>query len=226
MKNTKRSFATVLFAFLILSIGTNCEQKKKDGDGDEKPEEEVVEPPKQIVELKQAKEIYDTYTRRRAGLIEESEGPKPDGSKFDVARYTYYDYETVKQYMAFIEQEAKKANVKISSLRFYFANYPDSTNFMNGNKVVHPRQNSIFLVPATKKDGLEYPFMVADNDGKWEAVLLTGQLERYGEKGMGMQQEGRPKAYAGFAPNAVLSLDHHEQSLFMNEGGSAPPPYH
>ena len=227
MKNTQRSFATVLFTFLLLFAFVNCEEKKKEDRKDDPPmEQEEVAPPKQIVELKQAKETYDNYTRRRVGLIEKSEGPKPDGSKFDATRYTHYDYATIKQYMDYIEQEAKRANVEISSVRFYLSNYPDSTSFRNGNKVVHPRQNSIFLIPTTTKDGLEYPFMLADKDGKWEAVLLTGQLDPYGEKGMGMIQEGRSKEYAGFAPNtAALNLSHHEKSLILNEGSSAPPPY-
>lgn len=228
MKNTQRSFVTVFFAFLFLLVFSNCQEQKKEDPKEEPPkEQEEVAPPKQIVDLEQAKETYDNYTQRRVGIIEKSEGPKPDGSKFDPTRYTYYDYDTIKQYMAYIEQEAKRANVEISSLRFYLSNYPDAATFKNGNEVVHPRQNSVFLIPTTTKDGLEYPFMIADKDGKWEAVLLTGQLDPYGEKGMGVLQEGRSKDYAGFLPNAAnLSLDHHEKSLILNEGSSAPPPYH
>jgi hypothetical protein len=228
MKHTQRSFATVLFSFLLLFVFINCaEQKKEDQQEDPPMEQEEVEAPKQIVGLDQAKESYDNYTRRRVGIIEKSEGPKPDGSKFDATRYTYYDLTTIKQYIAYIEQEAKRANVEISSLRFYLSNYPDSTSFRNGNKVVHPRQNSVFLVPTTQKDGLEYPFMLEDKEGKWEAVLLSGQLDPLGEKGMGMQQQGRAKNYAGFGPNsATINLSHHGKSLFLNEGSSAPPPYH
>jgi len=228
MKHTQKTFATVLFSFLLLFVFINCAEKKKEDRQDDPPiEQEEVAPPKQIVELNQAKETYDNYTRRRVGIIEKSEGSKPDGSKFDATRYTHYDIATIKQYIAYIEQEAKRANVEIASLRFYLSNYPDTTSFKNGNEVVHPRQNSVFLVPTTTKDGLEYPFMLEDKDGKWEAVLLSGQLDPLGEKGMGMQQEKRTKNYAGFAPNsATLNLSHHEKSFFLNEGGSAPPPYH
>lgn len=224
MKNTKRSLTTMLFAFLILSGFTNCEEKKKDQGEDDKPkEEEVVNPPRQIVSLEQAKETYNTYTDRRVGLIEESESPKPDGSPFDVARYVYYDYETIKQYIAYIEQEAKRANTDISSLRFYLSNYPDSTSFKNGNEVIHPRQNSIFLIPATKKDGMEYPFIVDINEqGESRPVLLTGQLDRLDQKGMGLNEDGRAKSYAGFVSNSNTFFA--DQSLILNEGSSAPPP--
>lgn len=228
MKNTQRSFVTVFFTLLFVFVFTSCQEKKSEERKEEPIEEqEEVAPPKQIVGLEQAKETYDNYTRRRVGIIEKSEGPKPDGSKFDATRYTYYDYATIKQYIAYIEQEAKRANVEISSLRFYLSNYPDAATFKNGNEVIHPRQNSVFLVPTTKADGLEYPFMTTEKDGKWEPVLLTGQLDPFGEKGMGALKEVRPKEYAGFIPNtANLNLDHHEKSLFLNEGGSAPPPYH
>ncbi len=228
MKNTQRSFVTVFFAFLFLLAFISCQEQKKEDRQEEPPmEQEEVEPPKQIVALEQAKETYDNYTRRRVGIIEKSEGPKSDGEKFDATRYTYYDIATIKQYIAYIEQEAKRANVKISSLRFYLSNYPDSTSFRNGKEVVHPRQNSVFLIPTTTKDGLEYPFMLADKDGEWEAVLLSGQLDPVGEKGMGALQEARTKEYAGFVPNtASLSVSHHERSLILNEGSSAPPPYH
>ncbi len=239
MKHTKRALATVVFSFLILSSFIYCEEKKKEQEGDDNPkEEEVVDPPRQIVSLEQAKETYNNYTDRRVGLIEESERPKEDGSKFEVTRYTYYDYETIKQYMAYIEQEARRANVKISSLRFYFSNYPDSTSFASGRKVPHPRQNSIFLIPATENEGLEYPFFIEEKEeGKWESVLLTGQLDLLAdqmdkEKGMGLNSEGRTKAYAGFipateSPNVYMSMpnfSHHQKSLILNEGSSAPPP--
>lgn len=232
MKYKKRSITAVLIAFIMLTVFTSCEETKKEQDDDKPKEEEPVDPPRQIVPLEQAKATYTNYSNRRVPLIEKSEPPKPDGSKFDPTRYTYYNYETIKQYMAYIDQEAKRANVKISSLRFYFSNYPDSTHFKNGNKVVHPRQNSIFLIPATTKDGLEYPFYLEENeDGQWEAVLLTGQLDPYGEQGMGMHMEDRLKSYAGFGPNSTATLpaatlNNHEKSLILNEGGSAPPPYH
>ena len=228
MKHTLRSLTTALCSLTLLLLIVNCGDQKKEQPKDDPPvEKEEVTPPKQIVSLEQAKETYDNYTRRRVGIIEKSEGPKPDGSKFDATRYTYYDYATIKQYMDYIEQEAKRANVEISSLRFYLSNYPDAPAFKNGNKVIHPRQNSVFLVPTTTKDGLEYPFMLEDKDGKWEAVLLTGQLDPLGEDGMGMQNENRAKNYAGFAVNpAPINLSHHEKSLILNEGGSAPPPYH
>jgi hypothetical protein len=235
MKHTKRAVATVLFAFLILGSFTNCEEKKKEQEGDDDPkEEEVVDPPEQIVSLEQAKETYDNYSERRVGLIEESERPKEDGSKFEATRYTYYDYGTIKQYLAYIEQEAKQAGVEISSLRFYFSNYPDSTSFADGREVIHPRQNSIFLIPATEKEGLEYPFILEDKDGKWEPFLLTGQLDPYGQdqKGMGLNPESRTKAYAGFIPASETpytnmarpNLNHHLKSTVLNYGGSAPPP--
>lgn len=224
MKHIKKSFTNALFAFLMLSFFTQCEQKKKDQEQGEPPkEEEVVEPPAQIISLDQARETYTNYTERRVGLIEKSEAPKPDGSKFEATRYTYYDYETMKQYMAYIEQEAKRANVKITSLRFYLSNYPDTPTFENGNEVVHPRQNSVFLIPATRDGDLEYPFIIDVNEeGEVSPLLLTGQLDPRDEKGMGVRHDVSTRSYAGFA--SASSIFFGNRSLIMNEGSSAPPP--
>ncbi len=223
---------SLTLAMLLVSIA-GCKPEVKDP-GEETPptEEKPVEPPRQIVSLEQAKKTYDAYTERRINLIEKTEAANPDGSKFIAARYTYYDYATVKQYMAYIEQEAKAANVEISSLRFYFSNYPDSTSFESGREILHPRQNSIFLIPATKKGDLEYPFYLTENqEGSYEPVLLTGQLEPYDRKDMEQAGNSEAYSYAGFVPRPTeiintAAFQGQKKSLIMNEGSSAPPPNH
>ncbi len=152
--------------------------------------------------------------------------------KFDVARYTYYDYKTIKQYLAYIEQEAEKAGVEIASLRFYFSNYPDREAFDDGKKVVHPRQNSIFLMPTVSRDGQDYGFFIREGESGSEVVLLNGQLEPRTTAGMGVNGTVEYRSEAGFVP--VLTLNNAgsatvlqgDTSLILNEGNSAPPPYH
>ncbi len=225
-------WTSLVLTMIVLSINGCKPETKEPGEEIPPTEEKPVDPPRQIVSLEQAKTTYDAYTERRINLIEKTEAANPDGSKFTAARYTYYDYATIKQYMDYIEQEAKAANVEISSLRFYFSNYPDSTSFESGRKIMHPRQNSIFLIPATKKGDLEHPFYLAENqDGTYEAVLLTGQLEPYGEKGMEQAGNSGTYSYAGFVPgpteiSSTAAFQGKMKSLIMNEGSSAPPPNH
>ena len=149
----KRSGRFNLFSLLpisILFLAFGCQEQS------EKPKTESVKAPEQIISTNQAQELFDNYSSRRAPLIQKFEDSLNKESRFDVARYGYYDYKTIKKYIAYIEQEAEKAKVEISTLRFYFGNYPNKKQFADGRKVKHPRQNSFFIVPTLKKDGKEY----------------------------------------------------------------------
>lgn len=237
-----RTFLTTLFLFALVS----CEHKKED-----KKTETPVSPPEQIVTVKQAKGYYDNYSERRVRLIqryedsinrrrmgddirqmkqekgkEKSAAMVEGPAKFDVARYVYYDYKTIKKYIEFIDQQAAAAKVDISTLRFYFSNYPDSTQY------VHPRQNSIMISPALHKDKREYLFYIDDSDPKNpRPVLLTDSFKR-SKVQIGAVSEAEEKAYASMmpsfsAPNATVVYPYNGgQSLTMNKGTGVPPPDH
>ncbi|MEH6679151.1 MAG: hypothetical protein V7724_01330 [Sediminicola sp.] len=190
------------------------------------PPKEVgtVKAPEKIIPVPEAKEMYDNYTERRVPLIQHYEDSINNyETKFDVARYAYYDYETIKNYLAFIEQEAKLANVEISTLRFYFSNYPDKTTFNDGKKILHPRQDSFFLQPTIKKGDMEYAFYTAEGEkGQRIPVLLTDQLEEASQ--FGSTNAASQKSYASMVPSSAYILKA-EQSLILNEGSGVPPPY-
>ncbi|PWL38164.1 hypothetical protein DKG77_07720 [Flagellimonas aquimarina] len=217
MKNT-RKIATLLLGSMFLILGACQEKTKKEEPPHEEPRERV-KPPEQIISLEESKELYDNYSKNRVELIQSYEREENDDEKFKAARYTSWDYKTLKQYMAFIEQEAKDAKVDISTVRFYFGNYPNKEKFPDGKKVVHPRQNSIFMLPTIKIDSLDYGFYIGE-DGK--AKLIKDAV---GAKGMGSISKNDEKSYAGFAPSfssppALFA----GQSLNMNHGSSGPPP--
>lgn len=246
----------LIFSLLALSIFvfsfTNCTDKAEKGNAPE------VLAPAQIVPIAQAKKMYDNYSERRVSLIQHYEDSinramgygriqqmKQDKSgtkdtpeatdapaKFDVARYVSYDYETIKLYLAFVEQEAKKANVEVSTLRFYFSNYPDQP-FFDGTKdsILHPRQNSVMLSPTLKKGERDYLFYIDGVEGQQQAVLLT---DSFGEvKGLGGIKDENNKSYASMLPaissnNSITEVTtsfYAPTSLTMNRGQGAPPPY-
>ncbi len=228
---TKRPlFSVTVLATLALSFYSCAETPEKTTEEKEEKETEVLAPA-QIVPVDQAKNMYDNYTNRRVPLIQKYEDSINRGKKkFDVARYVSYDYETIKQYLAFIEQEAKKANVEISGLRFYFSNYPDKAFFPDSkDSIVHPRQNSVMLSPTLEKGERDYLFYIGGPQEKQQAVLLS---DSFGEiKGMGSTIEEKTTSYASMLPalsssesNANISF-YGGASLTMNRGGSAPPPY-
>ncbi len=234
MRKTKNKFFSIITSVFIFSITFSCVEQTKKSDPYSSSGEEV-KAPEQIVSLEQAKKMYDTYTERRAPLIQKYEDSINMGrSEFDVARYTYYDYKTIKQYLAYVEQEAALAGVEISTLRFYFSNYPDEPTFEDGRRVIHPRQNSFFILPTLQKDGEEFGFYTADSDqeGRRNAVLISGQLKEYAVLEINDKAEENKKSYAGFVPLSAsfnvtgtnLNYFQGKKSLILNEGSSAPPP--
>ena len=137
MKNTQKILWKSAFLLVFIFSLSSCGDGKQKPKAEEKPE---VQAPAQIVQIDQAKSMYDNYSVRRVPMIQHYEDSinrgDGDGKKkqqkmknqeatlkpFDVARFVAYDYKTIKQYMDYIEQEADAAGVEISTLRLYFSN--------------------------------------------------------------------------------------------------------
>ncbi|MEC3965191.1 hypothetical protein [Flagellimonas halotolerans] len=210
MKNNQKAVIAFFGATLLL-FGA-CQQGPKK---DEPTEPEEVLPPEGIISLEESKSLYDNYTKNRVGVIEEYEMERYPDRKHIPARFTSFSYADIKDYMAYVEQEAKEAGVEVASLRLYFANYPDKERFPDGKKVVHPRQNSIFLVPTTIIDGKELGFYIGA-DGKAKPIKGVVGNSETGEK------DGPNTSQAGFAPSLFQD---DIKSLNLNHGTSGPPPY-
>lgn len=215
MKNLGK-ITTTLSASILLALGA-CQDLPKKGDPFEPGKKEEVKPPQGIISLDESKSLYDNYSRNRAELIQKHEMERDPDGKFEPARFSEFNFAEIKQYMAFIEQEAKEAKVDISSLRLYFANYPDQAHFPDGRKIVHPRQNSIFIVPTIKVDGKDHGFYIGE-DGK--AKLIKDAIGGQGT-GTAPGQQGETSR-AGFLPSFASMAD--SQSLNLNHGSSGPPP--
>lgn len=221
MKNTVTLLTKTICICLILGIASCNEKTKENPDAAEQTP--IVKTPSAIISLGEASAIYDNYTKHRIPLIEsyETQERVPD-EKFEASRFVDFDYQTMKQYLAYIDQEAKNAGVKkITKLRLYFANYPDQDKFPNGKTVIHKRQNSIFMVPTLEQDGINYGFYVG-SDGN--AALIkdwNGNLK--GD--MGLKLDTKQKAFAGYAPNFSLNSNlQGSKSLALNFGQGGPPP--
>lgn len=221
MKKSRRSYLFSLMPLCILFI-VGCQEKPH------KPREESVKAPEQIISTEQAQELFDNYSHRRVPLIQKYEDSLNEDSKFDVARFGYYDYKTIKRYIAYIEQEAERANVEISTLRFYFGNYPDK--FEDGRSPKHPKQNSFFLVPTLKQDGKEFPFSVlSDGQGNYKAKLLSNNFKLTKDKKISGVFYRTKKSSASIFPNffdkPTTFFQDDEESLILNESNMVPPPY-
>lgn len=189
-------------------------------------------PPAQIISVETAKEMYDSYTTRRVGIIKEYEARTGD-TLFDPSRYGWYDYETLKQYMAFIEKEAQEAGVEISGISFYFTNYPDKQKFNDGAPIRYPRQNSFFLLPTMNEEGKDIGFLTStDANGTKTAVPVNSRVQFF-KKYTNRSSEENKMTGGGFTPKMLmLSLPFQtetdttskDQSLILNEANIVPPP--
>lgn len=212
MKNNRKA-VIAFFGASFLLLGACQEGPKKEEPNE--PEQEEVKPPEGIISLEESKSLYDNYTKNRVDMIRQYEETErnPD-EKFIPSRFTSFSFDKIKNYTAYVEQEANKAGVKIASFRLYFANYPDKTDFPDGKKIVHPRQNSIFIVPTMMVDGEEYGFYI-DANGKAKLIkdaVGGSEVGANGEKNM---------SSASFAPAVFAGGD---ESLILNKGNSSPPP--
>jgi hypothetical protein len=74
--------------------------------------------PKETITLERAHEMYKAYQARFDALTQLRQG-KED------ARYGWHSLDFYKDYIAYLEHEAKKVNIEVSGLRVYFVAYPD-----------------------------------------------------------------------------------------------------
>ena len=226
MKTLKRILAVKGCAALILLVCTACQPVVKKQDKTD-VNTEYKGAPDQIITLDQAKELFDNYTERRVKIIDDYESREVK-EPFNATRYVEYDYETIKQYLAYIEHEAAAANVNISTLRIYLGNYPGSGKFKDGRDIKYAKHNTVLMLPTLKKGAEDYGFYIdIDNDGNKKAMLITDKFPQDTSQNMGNVRT-ESKSYASFIPNAVspnAPLPYYaEESLILNEGSSIPPP--
>ena len=224
IKEKKSLFCFLVLSTLIFGFSSCADKAKKEPK--ETPDENSsieVKPPANIISLELADSIYNNYSKHRVSIIESYEiKQRAPQEKFEASRFVDFDFDTIKQYIDYVEQEANKAGVKkITKLRLYFANYPNQKKFPNGKDVVQPRHNSIFMLPTLDRNGLDYGFFIGAN-GKPE---LISDWKASTKKDVGLFSQSSRKSYAGFSVNFSLNSSlQRGNSLTLNFGNGGPPP--
>ena len=132
--------------------------------------------------------------------------------------------ETIKQYIAYIEHEAKEANVDIKTLRFYLSNYPDSDKFPNGDMVKYPKRNSFFVVPTMAYEGKNVGFYLEEIDGVYTALPINRNSLSEKEKNQTQDEPQGSVNEAGLFISTNSATLSGSTSVILNDGGVAPPP--
>ncbi len=85
------------------------------------PNDDPVKP----FEFEEIIDVAGSYNYR-AALIQKHVRERTQDSTFTSARAVTFDYQDLKNYMAFIEKNADDAKIRISGLRFYFGKYDNN----------------------------------------------------------------------------------------------------
>lgn len=181
---------------------------------------EMVSAPKEIISVDQAALLYNTYSERRVPIIMAYEKQANPNEGFQPTRFVMYDLQTVKNYIAYIEQEAKEANVEVNDLLFYTANYPE-------NSVKNNRKNSLFIVPTTTLNGVNVGFLTTDSaDGKRIAIPITDRLPKNmtGKNYLHSDVKSEKNIQQASFLNFVQAPNPGDRSLILNDGTLGPPP--
>ena len=239
MRKKNNVFVLLLLCFTITLTLSNCaEANPKKEENPEKEYKTPTKPPTaNIISDKDAKRMYKRYTKRRVPMIRHYEDSilKKHKKKdtFDIARYVEWDFETIKKYIAYIEEEAKKSKVELSTLRVYFGNNPNKKKFRNGQEVKHPHQNTVFFAPTAKKGNRNALFyLVHDNDGPKKTIFLEDDLSVSQKlNGLGNVDSSEKNNTASLLPSFKSTTKKRPKMfldttfLNLNRGGSSPPPY-
>lgn len=209
MKNIKKwalAFSTILF----LAI-TSCAEKPKENRDKPKHEDydkdKMAKAPDGIISLDEAKILCANYEDRRIEGIKSFEMAQNPEKEFIPTQFIDFDFETIRNYVRYVERRAKKAQVEPDSLRIYLANY--------GKGGKDPNRNTVFILPTTEINGEHGGFYI-DGDGKAKLI------RNYWPKNEDGDQNGQ-KSKAGFLPSLNMSL-YQDGSLILNDGSSGPPP--
>ncbi|WGK65610.1 hypothetical protein [Croceiramulus getboli] len=216
MKIIKTLFALVFMSVAFLA----CEQAKPH---EEEHMEKPVDPPTQIIPVEDAEILAQDYRRNRIPLIEEFQNRDDNGEPIDPEDPEYVratqaltvDFETLKTYITYIEQQADSAKINISGLRIYLGKYPNAGKFPDGRPVKYPNAETVFLNPVAPFENAqgqmsESGFAIVTNPDGTKKAVPVGQLLNKNMKGNG--------------PPYVLMFQDDVTDLSFNDMNKIPPP--
>ncbi|WP_062056658.1 hypothetical protein [Aquimarina longa] len=185
--------------------------------------------PKEIISFNDAVELYQSYTKNRACIIEIFESKRDSTlaslcpsdrkpKKIQPTRSLFLTKEFLNEYTSYIDKITSERKIKISGYRLYLANYPDKEKFEDGKPIPDPRRNTIFIAPTIARGNSHLGFTIFDNDdGTFKKVILEEEFK----KGMfGTNQVPEKANTASFF--SFMMTNGGQTSTIGNELGSYP----
>ncbi|PIB30545.1 hypothetical protein [Maribacter sp. 4G9] len=201
-----------LLFMALATLFTACQENPKKESQEMEAQEITYEAPKQIISLVEADSLYVNYKKRRARIIEQMETEShPDGKPFVPTQFVSFDINVLKEYIGYVEQEAKKGGTTADSLRIYFGNYGNTSK-------KYPKKNTVFLLP-TATVNKDYGGIFIDSEGK--AKLIRDWVNEQLDEGLKGNQRSEASILPSFSSTSSLQGG---KSLTLNFGQGGPPP--
>jgi len=124
MKTKTTPFKLALFLLVSTCFLTACDP--------------VIDAPQQTISAQEANLLEENFKQTRANVLNESLG-------FEDTRDFWFSIDTLKQYIAYVEQEGKRLDKSNLGIRIYFGAYPQQGNFPD------PGFATVFLVPTAQE---------------------------------------------------------------------------
>jgi len=203
MKNSKtKVFKVETFFFLLFIFLISCEERKEPKQNNEKEKAIMLT---HLIEVDTAFTMYDNYTDKRIEITKDTL-QSLYGSKFYDTRTVWFDIETLKEYIKYVEERSKENKIKPEGFKICFGAY--SNNDSLGNKANH---QNVFFVPTAKKDGRQAAYTIDKKRG----ILFLQHARKFINENTAVQEK------AGFLS---FSVAFDEKGLILNKGESSPPP--
>lgn len=178
--------------------------------------------PSQIISVEQAIEMKDFYQDSIGILIKKNNSTLT--KEYDPTLFAYIELDSIRQYIAYLDEVERLNKQKISGLRVYFAAYPDTLKNRSKPQVYRKRETFFFAPTIEVKPnewGRAYPnlrnvpfYIQSTNDNKLvgEFIVIDGLL---------CKNDSRP---ANAKRSDSVSNQAGKTSLILNDMQLTPPP--
>ncbi len=202
-----KSFKYIIpLTMILMLVECKDDHTSPDDNNNDGPPTIVVDAPQMVIPIQRGAELFYNYKANRIPIIEEYQNSNlPQGEeKYLATTSITFNYEELKRYLKYIEQQSKDANTDIEGLRVYLGQYSTSSNEQ------YPRAETVFFNPTMLVDKNEVAFAIYNQNGKPVAVTVGEVIGN--KKPVGKN-------------NLVLTLqDDGITSLAGNQGHRRPPP--
>jgi len=101
--------------------------------------EKIIDPPQQAISVQEANNLEEEFKRTRSIILDSALG-------FVDTRAFWFSLDTLKKYIAYVEQQGTQMGKENLGIRIYFAAYPKQGNYPN------PGFSTVFLVPTAQEE--------------------------------------------------------------------------